>query len=118
MDMQIAETQCQRTLLVRREEAWESGDAEAFVAADATFHLAVVAASHNDVMTAMYADLGEVLRDWLREDVGQELTPETHMDHARLVDAVRAGDAEAAAAEAASYPFLCRPGRFSPPAGG
>src|SRR3954447_11954957 len=105
-------------LLVRREESWESGDAEAFVTADATFHLAVVAASHNDVMTAMYADLGEVLRDWLRADVGAELTPETHMDHARLVDAIRAGDAEAAAREAASYPFLCRPGRFSSPSGG
>ncbi|MFJ4623601.1 FadR/GntR family transcriptional regulator [Streptomyces sp. NPDC088812] len=100
-------------LLLRREETWESGDAEAFVAADATFHLAVVAASHNDVMTAMYADLGEVLRDWLREDVGEELTPETYMDHARLVDAIRAGDAERAAMEAASYPFLCRPGRFT-----
>lgn len=87
-------------LLVRREEAWESGDAEAFVTADATFHLAVVAASHNDVMTAMYADLGEVLRDWLREDVGEKLTPETYMDHARLVDAIRSGDAEAAATEA------------------
>ncbi|GDY66711.1 GntR family transcriptional regulator [Streptomyces avermitilis] len=99
------------TLLVRREEAWESGNAEAFVTADATFHMAVVAASHNDVMTAMYADLGEVLRDWLREDVGEELTPETYMDHARLVDAIRTGDAEAAATEAAGYPFLCRPGR-------
>ncbi|KPI10325.1 GntR domain protein [Actinobacteria bacterium OK006] len=101
-------------LLVRREVAWESGDAEAFVAADATFHLAVVAASHNDVMTAMYADLGEVLRDWLREDVGGKLTPETYMDHARLVDAIRAGDAEAAGTEAGGYPFQCRPGRLRP----
>ncbi|MFF4830900.1 FadR/GntR family transcriptional regulator [Streptomyces sp. NPDC001315] len=101
------------TLLLRREEAWASGDTEAFVAADATFHLAVVSASHNDVMTAMYADLGEVLRDWLRDDVGEELTPETHMDHTRLVDAIRAGDADSATAEAASYPFLCRPGRFT-----
>ncbi|CAM5608836.1 DNA-binding FadR family transcriptional regulator OS=Streptomyces albaduncus OX=68172 GN=FHS32_003721 PE=4 SV=1 [Streptomyces griseoloalbus] len=82
-------------LLLRREEAWESGDAEAFVTADATFHMAVVAASHNDVMTAMYADLGEVLRDWLRDGVGGELSPETHMDHGRLVDAIRAGDGEA-----------------------
>ncbi|MFD4633006.1 FadR/GntR family transcriptional regulator [Streptomyces sp. NPDC058284] len=98
-------------LLVRREEAWASGDAEAFVTADATFHMAVVAASHNDVMTALYADLGEVLRDWLREDIGTELTPETHMDHARLVDAIRAGDAQAAAVEAAGYPFMCRPER-------
>ena len=60
--------------------------------ADATLHLAVVAASHNEVLTAMYADLGEVLRDFLRDDVGAELTPESHMDHARLVEAIRAGD--------------------------
>ncbi|MFE6760679.1 FadR/GntR family transcriptional regulator [Streptomyces sp. NPDC057684] len=96
-------------LMVRREDAWASGDAEAFVAADATFHLAVVAASHNDVMTAMYADLGEVLRDVLRVDVGEELTPENHMDHTGLLDAIRAGNAEAAASEAARYPFLCLP---------
>ncbi|MFI2433642.1 FadR/GntR family transcriptional regulator [Streptomyces sp. NPDC018693] len=56
-------------------------------------------------------------RDWLREDVGRELTPETHMDHTRLLDAIRAGDAETAAAEAASYPFLCRPERFTPSGG-
>ncbi|MFD5539571.1 FadR/GntR family transcriptional regulator [Streptomyces sp. NPDC127079] len=104
-------------LLARRERAWESGEAEDFVAADATFHLAVVAASHNDVMTAMYADLGEVLRDWLRADVGAELTPETYMDHARLVEAIRAGDADTAAKEAGSYPFQCRPGRVSRPSG-
>ncbi|MFF6814839.1 FadR/GntR family transcriptional regulator [Streptomyces sp. NPDC012403] len=103
------------TLLLRREEAWESGEAEAFVAADATFHLAVVAASHNDVMTAMYADLSEVLRDWLREDVGEGMSPEMHMDHGRLVDAIRAGDAATAAEEAAAYPFMCRPGLFAPP---
>ncbi|MGQ4417761.1 GntR family transcriptional regulator, partial [Streptomyces sp. SAS_269] len=53
-----------------------------------------------------------------RADFGAGLTPETHMDHARLVDAIRAGDAQAAAEEAASYPFLCRPDRFSAPSGG
>ncbi len=53
----------------RREAAWGSGDADAFVEADATLHLAVVAASHNDVLTALYADLGAVLRDFLRADV-------------------------------------------------
>ncbi|MGP4001915.1 FadR/GntR family transcriptional regulator [Streptomyces sp. 8N706] len=98
-------------LLDRREAAWESGDAEAFVEADATLHLAVVAASHNDVMTALYADLGDVLRDWLRSDVGQVLRPEDHLDHTRLVDAIRDGDAETAASEAAGYPFTCRPER-------
>ncbi|MER5842713.1 MULTISPECIES: FadR/GntR family transcriptional regulator [Streptomyces] len=105
-------------LLLRREEAWESGEAEPFVAADATFHLAVVAASHNDVLTTLYADLNEVLRDWLRDDVGRELTPRTRMDHSRLLDAIRAGDAATAAEEAASYPLVCRPGRVSPPSGG
>ncbi|MGV9323195.1 FadR/GntR family transcriptional regulator [Streptomyces sp. NPDC003660] len=104
-------------LLIRREEAWKAREAEAFVAADATFHMAVVAASHNDVMTAMYADLGEVLRDWLRADVGADLDQRTYMDHGPLVDAIRTGDARAAAAEAASYPFQCRPERFSPPSG-
>ncbi|ELP64330.1 FadR/GntR family transcriptional regulator [Streptomyces turgidiscabies] len=95
-------------LLARREEAWASGDAEAFVTADASLHMAVVAASHNDVMTAMYADLGEVLRDWLRDDVGGKLTPQSYVDHAPLVEAIRAGDATAAAREAAGYPFVCR----------
>ncbi|EHN73821.1 GntR family transcriptional regulator [Streptomyces sp. NRRL WC-3753] len=105
-------------LLLRREEAWESGEAEAFVAADATFHLAVVAASHNDVMTAMYADLSEVLRDWLRGDVGEGMSPAMHMDHGRLVDAIRVGDAATAAEEAAAYPFVCRPGLFGPSSAG
>ncbi|MGW0827289.1 FadR/GntR family transcriptional regulator [Streptomyces sp. NPDC002845] len=105
-------------LLVRRAEAWESGDTEAFVTADTSFHMAVVAAAHNDVMTAMYADLGEVLRDWLRWDVGGELTPGRFLEHTRLVDAVRAGDTASAAAEAAGYPFQCRPGRLTRPASG
>ncbi|MFE9136256.1 FadR/GntR family transcriptional regulator [Streptomyces sp. NPDC007355] len=94
-------------LLVRREEAWESGDAERFVTVDAAFHHAVVAASGNEVLTELYADLGDVLREWLRDDVGQVLRPENHMDHARLVEAIRDGDAERAGTEAAGYPFMC-----------
>lgn len=97
-------------LLARREEAWEAGDAERFVSADTAFHLAVVAASHNEVMSELYADLGHLLRDWLRDDVGQDLRPENHMDHARLVEAIRAGDAGTAASEAAGYPFMCLSG--------
>ncbi|MFF8602895.1 FadR/GntR family transcriptional regulator [Streptomyces sp. NPDC015232] len=94
-------------LLARREAAWATGDAEEFVTADAAFHHAVVVASHNEVLTELYADLGHVLRSWLREDVGPELRPENHMDHARLVTAIRDGDAERAATEAAGYPFMC-----------
>ncbi|MFF8605450.1 FadR/GntR family transcriptional regulator [Streptomyces sp. NPDC015346] len=95
------------TLLAGREEAWASGDTERFVTADGAFHHAVVVASHNDVLTELYADLGHVLREWLRDDLGQDLRPEHHMDHTRLVEAIREGDAETAAAEAAGYPFMC-----------
>ncbi|MFF4700660.1 FadR/GntR family transcriptional regulator [Streptomyces chattanoogensis] len=95
-------------LLERREAAWESGAAEAFVEADATLHMAVVAASHNEVLAEIYADLGGVLRDFLRADVGEVLRPEAHMDHARLVAAIRAGDGDLAASEAAAHSFGCR----------
>lgn len=96
------------SLLDRRERAWESGNAQAFVDADATLHLAVVGAAHNEVLTEMYADLNEVLRDFLRADVGQDLSPENHMDHARLVEAIRAGDEDVAAAEAGAHALGCR----------
>ncbi|MFF1560133.1 FadR/GntR family transcriptional regulator [Streptomyces sp. NPDC058279] len=95
-------------LLARREEAWCSGDKELFVAADVSLHMAVVAASHNEVLVGLYADLGDLVADWLRTDVGPELSPQTHLDHARLVEAIRRGDAETAASEAAGYPFACR----------
>ncbi|MCW2874099.1 FCD domain-containing protein [Actinacidiphila oryziradicis] len=91
--------------LDRRERAWASGDAEAFVEADATLHLAVVAASHNAVITELYADLGEVIRGFLQADLGEELRPEQYVDHTRLVDAIRAGNAATAAAEAGGHAF-------------
>ncbi|MFE6739732.1 FadR/GntR family transcriptional regulator [Streptomyces tubercidicus] len=95
-------------LLERRERAWESGAAETFVEADANLHTAIVSASHNEVLAEIYADLGGVLRNFLRADVGEELRPEGYMDHARLVEAIRAGDADRAAAEASAHPFGCR----------
>ncbi|GAA0440234.1 FadR/GntR family transcriptional regulator [Streptomyces olivaceiscleroticus] len=98
--------------LQRREQAWESGAAAAFVEADANLHMAIVAASHNDVLAELYADLGGVLREFLRADVGDELRPEAHLDHSRLVDAIREGDGDRAAAEASAHPYGCRLGRI------
>ncbi len=95
--------------LDRRERAWESGDAGAFVDADTSLHLAVVASAHNEVLTEMYADLGEVLRDLIRADVGEELRPENYVEHGALVEAIRARDGERAAAQAGAYPLGCRP---------
>ncbi|WAP55271.1 FadR/GntR family transcriptional regulator [Streptomyces sp. S465] len=94
--------------LDRRERAWEAGDPGAFVEADATLHMAVVAASHNDVLAELYADLGAVVRDFLRADIHGGMGPETHVDHGRLVAAIREGDGERAAAEASIHPFGCR----------
>lgn len=90
-------------LLARREAAWESGEVNRFIDADGSLHLGVVSASHNEVLTAVYADLGEVLRAFLRKDVGDELRAEGYMDHTGLLDAIREGDPEAASREAASH---------------
>jgi DNA-binding FadR family transcriptional regulator len=92
--------------LTTRDNAWRSGTAEAFVDADTAFHLVVVAASHNPVLNDLYADLVEVVRDFLRADIGPELDEEQYVDHARLVEAIRAGDAGLAAAEAGSHAFV------------
>jgi DNA-binding FadR family transcriptional regulator len=96
------------SLLRRREEAWAGGEVNAFVEADATFHMAVVKSSHNEVLTALYADLGAVLRAFLRHGVGDVLRPEEHLDHSRLVAAIRDREAATAAAEAGSYASACR----------
>ncbi|EME98188.1 FadR family transcriptional regulator [Streptomyces mobaraensis NBRC 13819 = DSM 40847] len=102
-------------LLERRATAWRSGDLERFVEADATFHTTVVAAAHNEVLAALYADLGFVVREFLRADVGTEPRPRALTDHGRLVEAIRAGDAVAAAAEASEHPYVSREERGGQP---
>ncbi len=94
-------------LLARREQAWATGDRDAFVDADSAFHLAVVGASHNEVLIELYADLGQVIRDSLRDHFGARLSPEGYLDHARLLAAIRAEDPATAAAEAAAYTANC-----------
>ncbi|WP_067494716.1 FadR/GntR family transcriptional regulator [Actinoplanes sp. TFC3] len=88
------------TLYAQREQAWAASDRDGFVDADAAFHRAVVAASHNDVLIELYADLGQVIRESLSEHFGATLRPEEYMDHSRLVKAIRACNPSAATAEA------------------
>ncbi|MFD0408301.1 FadR/GntR family transcriptional regulator [Kitasatospora sp. NPDC127116] len=96
--------------LARREAAWHSGGAEDFVQADAAFHQAVVAAAHNDVLLAVYADLGEATRELLRHDIGPELIAERYIGHQAILEAIRAGDVERAAVEAGrAAPGGCAP---------
>jgi DNA-binding FadR family transcriptional regulator len=94
-------------LLAQRERAWATGDRDAFVDADTAFHLAVVAASHNEVLMELYADLGQVIRDSLREHFGARLSPEEYMDHTRLLTAIRDEDPARATAEAAAHTSAC-----------
>ena len=74
----------------------------AFADTDATFHLAVVAAAHNDVLTAIYADLREVIRGAIAAEL-DAVGARPHVDHARLVEAIRDRDGERAAAEAQAH---------------
>ena len=94
---------CLDEVFAGRERAWASGDAEAFVEADARLHQAVVAAAHNEVLAELYRDFGEALRASVRENVGPDLTPDRYVDHAPLVAAIRAADPHAAASAAAGY---------------
>jgi DNA-binding FadR family transcriptional regulator len=89
--------------LSRREAAWESREVDAFIEADSAFHHAVVTASGNTALADLFADLGEVVRDVLRADIGVELLPEEYVDHGRLVAAIRDQDAERAAIEAGAH---------------
>ncbi len=99
------------TLLDQRERAWASGDREAFVDADTSFHLSVVAASHNEVLIELYADLGRVIRESLRSHFAPDLRPDAYMDHRRLFEAIRDASPERAAGEAAFHTASCLPGR-------
>jgi DNA-binding FadR family transcriptional regulator len=96
-------------LLDRRARAWHVADRDGFVAADTALHLAVVSAAHNDVLTTLYADLGDLVREALRDHVNGVPDSEELMDHGRLVEALRAGDGETAAVEAAAHALSCRP---------
>ncbi|WBB65519.1 FCD domain-containing protein [Micromonospora sp. WMMD812] len=84
-----------------REAAWRGGRVDEFVAADSALHGAVMAAAHNPMLAELYASVGAALRSTLAQAIGD--APERHVDHSRLVDAIRAGDAERAAREAAAF---------------
>jgi DNA-binding FadR family transcriptional regulator len=96
------------TALARREEAWRSGDVEAFIQTDAAFHQAVMAAAHNEVLSALYADLGEVLRTELRQTVGPVLAESRYVSHGGILAAIRDGDGEKASLEAVVALTSCR----------
>ncbi|MET8282994.1 FCD domain-containing protein [Micromonospora sp. NPDC005174] len=89
--------------LADREAAWRGGRVDVFIEADAALHVAVVAAAHNSMLADLYASVGTALHSTLAHVMGDALTPERYVDHARLVEAIRAGDPGRAAIEAGAF---------------
>ncbi len=89
--------------LDHREQAWGSGDAQAFIEADVALHETIVAAAHNAVLAELYDDFSNPIRESLLGSVGSELTDARYVDHARLCAAIRDRDDDAAAREASEH---------------
>ncbi|PPF68472.1 MULTISPECIES: FadR/GntR family transcriptional regulator [unclassified Rathayibacter] len=84
-----------RALLARRARSWEAPELAERIAADTALHRAVVVATHNDLFVELYDGLTGMFESVLEEDVvGEE---DVHArQHAELVEAIAAGDAEGA----------------------
>jgi DNA-binding FadR family transcriptional regulator len=89
--------------LADREVEWRSGRVADFVEADAVLHTLIVAAAHNAMLAELYGSFGAALRASLAGSIGTELTADRYVDHSRLVEAIRAGDAARASAEAGAF---------------
>lgn len=87
--------------LARRRDNERRGRQQAFVDSDIDFHLAVVAASHNQVVVELFDSLAGALRESLQVLSAHDvLSQEASAAHAELAKAIRAGDPERAAAAA------------------
>ncbi|MEU6118580.1 FadR/GntR family transcriptional regulator [Streptomyces sp. NPDC047117] len=88
-----------RAALADRDAAWRAGDTAAFIEADIAFHRTVAAAAHNSVLADLYGHLTDALRATLRSVVSAPVPDAVRHQfdaHAAIVDAIEAGDADAA----------------------
>jgi DNA-binding FadR family transcriptional regulator len=99
-EQDLAELVC---ALAAREAAWANGEVDEFVAADVELHQRIVAAAHNRILAELYLDFSAALRTSITIAIGDDLTPDRYVDHSRLVEAIRGGDPEQAALEAAAF---------------
>ncbi|MFC4000708.1 FadR/GntR family transcriptional regulator [Prauserella oleivorans] len=102
-----------REFLGTRDRAWEAGRIDDYVHADARFHLAVIEAAHNTLLTELYRGLTEVIVASVAATTRIDLPGTESTGHHGLLDAVAARDPERAAAEACGFltDLLDREGR-------
>lgn len=86
-------------IIARRRAAVAAADGPGFVDADVDFHVAVVAAAHNPLLAELYDGLVETLRASI--DPPTDAADTLAVEHDAVLEAIRAGDAPAAAAAAA-----------------
>jgi DNA-binding FadR family transcriptional regulator len=95
-----------RAALARRDLAWSAGDDVELVAADLAFHRLAVGAAHNGMLADLYTHLTDGLRAILQTVMHAPLTERQRYQceaHDALVDAVEAGDADAAQRHVEDY---------------
>ncbi|WP_237570170.1 FadR/GntR family transcriptional regulator [Mycolicibacterium lacusdiani] len=90
-DADVAEL---RALLARRDECLQDGRTDDFARADVEFHLAVVASSHNVMLTELYRGLLEAVAASVATTHEK---PVEIVDHGLLLDHIATGDVESAA---------------------
>lgn len=91
-----------RALLKRRDGHQQQGRDEDFARADTDFHLAVVRSAHNPVLTELYCGLTEVVVASVATASGKPVRAD-QIRHRGLLEAIAAGDVEAAGREAGGF---------------
>lgn len=95
-----------RAALARRDQTLRDEDTPAFVEADLEFHRVAVQCAHNTLLTELYSHLTESLRDVLvtvMHGPGDDEARHQSGPHAALVEAIAAGDADAAGQAVTGY---------------
>ncbi|WP_115944480.1 FadR/GntR family transcriptional regulator [Amycolatopsis thermalba] len=90
-------------LLDQRDEAYRGEDIETYVRADTEFHLAVVRASHNALLTELYRGILEAVTASVAATTDTRLPETEAIGHRGLLEAIAARDTERAMTEAAGF---------------
>ncbi|MFN8077164.1 MAG: FadR/GntR family transcriptional regulator [Kineosporiaceae bacterium] len=90
-----------RDLLARRSELFAAGDLEAAVSVEVRLHQAVGSATHNPLLAELYENVLHTLRDNIAANMAAWGLDTD--EHVALVDAIEAGDPDAAAREMACF---------------